>query len=163
MENKNNISASFIRPFLVETVEVFEVQANTKVIAGPVYIRDADEAISGDISGIIGIVSDRFIGSVLISFPEQTFLKVISRIMEKEITMITRDTIDGAGELTNMIFSRAKSTLNAKGMGVKSALPNIVIGKSHNFAVTSTALRTVIPFESDAGPFTVEIYLVEQE
>ena len=162
MEN-NNISASFIKPFMVETVEVFEVQANTKVIAGSVYKRGADEAMTGDITGVIGLVSDHFVGSVLISFPELTFLKIISRIMEKEITMITKDTIDGAGELTNMIFSRAKSTLNAKGMGVKSALPNIVIGKSHNFAVTSTAHRTVIPFESDAGPFTVEIYLVEQE
>jgi chemotaxis protein CheX len=160
---KNTISASFIRPFLVETVEVFEVQANTKVIAGTVFKRDAEEALSGDITGVVGIVSDHFVGSVLISFPEQTFLKIVSRVMEKEIPMITKDIIDGAGEFTNMIFSRAKATLNAKGMAVKSALPSIVIGKSHNFSVTSAATRTVIPFDSDAGSFTIEIYLVEQE
>ena len=160
---KNSNSASFIRPFLVETVEVFEIQAETKVIAGTIYKRDAGDALSGDITGVIGIVSDHFVGTVLISFPEATFLKVVSRVMGKEIPMITKDIIDGAGEFTNMIFSRAKATLNAKGMAVKSALPSIVIGKAHNFSCSSAALRTVIPFESDAGNFTVEIYIVEQE
>ena len=74
-------------------------------------------------------------------------------------TVIDKKIIDGAGELTNMIFARAKTTLNSKGMNLKSALPGIILGKGHHFFVAKGVRRTVVPFDSDAGKFSVEILL----
>ncbi len=158
-ESKSELNAAFLAPFLIETVEVFEVQASTNVSAGKVYTIDASESLTGDISGVVGIVSDHFMGSIIISFPEETFLEVMSKMLRSPQTVIDKKIIDGAGELTNMIFARAKTTLNSKGMNLKSALPGIILGKGHHFFVAKGVRRTVVPFDSDAGKFSVEILL----
>lgn len=156
---KRSLNMEFINPFLAATLHVLKVQAQTEATAGQVYIRKASDQLVGDISGVIGIVSDTFTGSVMISFPEKTFLKVLSRMLGDEITKIDQDSSDGAGELTNMIFGQAKITLNEKGYGIKTAIPSVVTGKDHSLKGHTQGPVMVIPFETDIGKFFVEICL----
>lgn len=115
--------------------------------------------MTGDISGVIGIVSDAFQGSVVISFPEDTFLGVISRMLGEEYHKIDQEIIDGAGELTNMIFGQAKIVLNEKGYGIKTAIPSVVSGKDHSLAALTKGPVIVVPFTTEFGKFFVEIGL----
>lgn len=108
---------------------------------------------------MIGLVSDVFSGSVVISFPQATFLNVMSRMLGEEFTEITKEIEDGAGEITNIIFGQAKITLNERGYGIKTALPSVVTGQDHSILQMSTGPRVVVPFETDVGPFFVEICL----
>ena len=154
---KRAIDMEFINPFIQAAMKVLEVQAQTKGIPGQPFIKKAGEKFSGDISGVIGIVSDAFNGSVVISFPEATFLKIISRIMGSEYTKIDEENISGAGEITNIIFGQAKISLNEKGYALKTALPSVVTGKDHSVKSSVEGVAVVIPFVSDAGKFFVEI------
>jgi len=98
--------------------------------------------------------------SVVISFPEATFLKVMSGMLGEEYLELNQDILDGAGEITNIIFGQAKVILNGKGYGIKTALPSVVHGKDHT--VSSHDLMgqsVVVPFESNSGKFFVEICL----
>jgi chemotaxis protein CheX len=67
--------------------------------------------------------------------------------------------MDGAAELTNMIFGQAKASLNEKGFGLKIALPSVVLGKPDSFLSLHTGPAILVPFKSKQGDFFVRIGL----
>jgi chemotaxis protein CheX len=156
---KRSLDTEFINPFLDATLHVLDIQAQIKSKPGKLCLKKNEKEFQSDISGIIGIVSETFNGSVVISFPEKTFLKVMSSMLGDNFTEINKDILDGAGEITNMIFGQAKISLNEKGYGIKTALPSVVHGKSHILTAQTKGSIVVIPFESTAGNFHVEICL----
>jgi chemotaxis protein CheX len=153
------LDVNFINPFLLATVNVLEIQASTKAIQGQIYKKTSKDQFNGDISGVIGLISDAFSGSVVITFPKDTFLKIMSRMLGEEVTVINKDIEDGAGELTNIIFGQAKVSLNEKGYGIKTAIPSVISGEGHSVLQMTDGPRVVIPFETDVGKFFVEICL----
>lgn len=155
------LDVNFINPFLNATIKALEIQAGITATPGEIYRKKSDEKLYGDISGVIGMVSDAFVGSVVISFPAETFLKVMSKMLGEEFTVINKDIEDGAAEFTNIIFGQAKAELNEKGYGIKTALPSVVSGKDHNIQNVSHGPRVVIPFTTDQGKFVVEVCLSE--
>lgn len=157
---RKHLDTDFINPFLSATMEVLKVQANTESKSGKIYVKQ-EKKHSGDISGVIGIVSESFNGTVVISFPEATFLKIISRMLGENYTELTQEIIDGASELTNMVVGQAKAVLNVKGYGIKTALPSVVTGKDHNVSSLTQGPIVVVPFDSDVGSFFIEICLSE--
>lgn len=161
MSSQVSIDVDFINPFILSTLNVLKVQAATTATHIQIYKKDPKEKFSGDISGIIGIVSDSFNGSIVISFHAKTFLTIMNRMLGENYTEINKDIEDGAGEITNMIFGGAKNILNQKGLGIKTAVPMVVSGKEHSVQNTSNAIRVVVPFDSDAGEFWIEIFRAE--
>lgn len=147
-----------VNPFLNATIEVLKVQASTEIRPKAIFVRREKSGL-GDISGVIGLVSDRFNGSVVLTFPKDTFLKLMSRMLGETYTEITQDIQDGVSEPTNIIFGHAKAALNQKGYGVKMALPSIVVGENHFVYSGTLGPRVVVPFDSDLGPFFIEICL----
>jgi chemotaxis protein CheX len=153
------LDVEFINPFLAATLKTLEVQASTKATPGKPFLKEGGSASAGDISGVIGITADKFNGSVVISFPEQTFLKIMSRMLGEEFTVLNKEIADGAGELTNIIFGQAKITLNEKGYGIKMAIPSVISGKNHVVHGVTKGPVVMLPFETDLGPFFIEISL----
>lgn len=153
------IDTNFINPFLAATLHVLKVQASIEATPGKVYLKKEGENLLGDVSGVIGIVTDNFTGNVIISFPEKTFLTVMSGMLGEEFTELSKDIVDGAGEISNMIFGQAKIVLNEKGYGIKTALPSVISGKGHSLSAMSKGPIIVVPFTSAAGDFFVEISL----
>ncbi len=153
------IDVKFVNAFLDAVIKVMKIQTQTEVKAGTPYLKSPKDGFTGDISGVIGLVSDAFNGTIVINFPEGTFLGIISRMLGESFTVLTPEISDGAAELTNIIFGQAKVTLNELGYGIKMATPSVVSGKNHTISNTSSGPRVTVPFESDLGKFTVEICL----
>lgn len=151
------LDVNFINPFLISTVEVIVAQTQSSVRPGTPYVKDPKESFGGDISGVIGLVSDHFSGTVVISFPEATYCKLLSKMLGEEFTELTPEIHDGAAELTNMIFGRAKVILNEKGYGIHMAIPSVISGKNHSIQNKSGGPRVAIPYDSDFGKFGIEI------
>ena len=80
-------------------------------------------------------------------------------MLGEEFTTLNSEIIDGAGELTNMIFGQAKITLNEKGYGIKTALPSVIAGKDHSLNAMTKGPVVVVPFTTPKGNFFVEICL----
>lgn len=158
---KRTMDTEFVDPFLTATLHVLKVQASVEAKSGKPFIKKPHEMLVGDVSGVIGVVSDAFNGSVVISFPEKTFLKVMSGMLGEEITTLDKEIVDGAGEITNMIFGQAKVVLNEKGYGIKMAIPSVVTGKGHTLSALTKGPIVIVPFESNVGDFFVEICLSE--
>ncbi len=153
------LNTDFIHPFLNATIHILNVQANLPAEPGKAYLKKQNDRLVGDVSGIIGVVSDKFNGSVVISFPETTFLKVMSNMLGESFTELSPEIVDGAGEILNMIFGQAKIVLNEKGYGIKTAIPSVVTGKQLNVSTMTKGPVVVVPFQSGAGDFFVEICL----
>lgn len=156
---KKALNTDFINPFLDATLHVLKVQANVLAKPGKIQLKTTEDPLSGDVSGVIGIVSETFNGSVVISFPEETFVKVMSNMLGETYTSLNKEIIDGAGEITNMIFGQAKIVLNDKGYGIKTAIPSVVSGKNHTLQALTKGPVVLVPFSSNAGDFFVEICL----
>ena len=158
-KKSNKLDENFINPFLEGTIEVLKIQAQTTAKAGLPKSKDPRAPFGGDISGVIGLVSETFTGSVVISFPAATFLAIMSRMLGEEYKELTPEISDGAAEMTNIIFGYAKRVLNEKGYGIKMAIPSVISGKDHSIQNHTNGPRLSIPFESDAGVFSIEVCL----
>jgi chemotaxis protein CheX len=153
------LNTDFIHPFLNATIHILNVQVNLPTEPGKAYLKKQNDRLIGDVSGIISVVSDKFNGSVVISFPESTFLKVMSSMLGENFTELSPEIVDGAGEILNMIFGQAKIVLNEKGYGIKAAIPSVVTGKQLSVSTMTKGPVVVVPFQSGAGDFFVEICL----
>ncbi len=156
---KRSISADFIDSFLQSTTKVLKIQADIDVSHGRFEVTKNQENGICDVSGVIGIICNNFNGSVIISFPEKTFLNVLSKMLGDEINELSSENMDGAAELTNMIFGQAKSILNEKGFGLKMAIPSVVLGKPESFLSLHAGSAILIPFNSSEGHFFLRIGL----
>lgn len=149
---RSPIDVRFINPVLEAAKQVLSEAAESIVSPGIPYVRGPNE-VSGDISGIVGVVSVGFQGTISLSFDEEPFLKLIAKMLQTEMTAIDSDNSDGIAELLNIMFGRAKDALNATGMAIRAAIPSVIVGKAHSVDHHSKFPALVIPFRSPGFGF----------
>ena len=149
------MDVQYINPFLNATVKVLETMAFLKVRPGKPYVKKNSSA-AGDVSGIIGITGD-VEGSFSISFSKECIKKVVSNMLGEEVEDIDDEVKDAVGELTNIISGDARRELSEKGLSLNGSLPTVVAGPSHEIKHVGKGPTIALPFETDAGPVTVEV------
>lgn len=159
------LDVQFIQPFIDGTIQTLSVQCQLQATPGIPFTKGMGTApvLQIDIAGLIGITSATFTGSVTICFPEKTFLKVMGRLLGEEFQTLNKDLEDGAGELINIIFGFAKRVLNAQGYTIQKALPSIIVGHGFSLRTFSKAPIGVLPFQTELGPFQIEVAMEPQQ
>lgn len=145
----------FINPFLEGTVEVLTTMAFIKPRAGNPYLKK-DFIAKGDVSGIIGISGD-VKGSLALSFSANCVLKIVSNMLGEQHTSIDGDIQDAVGEMTNMISGAARKKIEGLGYKLFAAIPTVVSGKNHSITHVMGGPSIIIPFETDDGPFVLDV------
>ncbi len=149
------IDVNFINPFIEATLKVLSTTANTEAKKKSVCIRKENQ-ISGDISSLIAMNSERYLGSMAISFDEKCFLAVVSNMLGENYTAISDEIQDAVGELCNQIFGQAKMVLNQKGHTIQPAIPSIISGKAHKIKHLIVGTCIAVVFETPHGDFVIE-------
>jgi chemotaxis protein CheX len=158
---KSLIDVAIINPIINGAIETLKVQCKTEAKALKPLLKSnfsTDKPL--DIAGVIGIKSNTFNGSISICFCAPTFLNLMSAMMGETYSEITTDLEDGAGELINIIFGQAKKELHGNGQQIERALPMVIRGSGTTVKAFSKSGETssiVLPFESSAGPFYLEV------
>jgi len=147
----------FINPFLEGTINVLQTMAMVVPKAGKPYLKEGKLA-KGDVSGIIGLTGSAR-GSLALSFSQSCILKIVSNMLGEDYRDITAEVRDAVGEITNMISGVARKKLEAEGFNVAAAIPTVVSGKDHSFIHVLGGPSIIIPFETDNGPFFVDVCL----
>ncbi len=157
------IDAQFLKPFFVATQEVLRVQAQTELKAlKPVLARDFERP-DVSIAGVINLNADNFSGSIGLCFDKATFLKIYENMMGEKHEEINTDIQDAAGELLNIIYGQAKRVLiDEKNYKLKPAIPNVLAGEKLKIYYKSRAPVIILPFESTAGKFHIEIVMDDE-
>ena len=151
------MNAKFINPFLEGTITVLTTMAFVSPKPGKPYLKK-DQIAAGDISGIIGMTGAAR-GSLALSFSKSCILKIVSNMLGEEMTEINGDIKDAVGELTNMVSGVARKKLESEGFNITAAIPTIVSGPNHSIIHVLKDPSIIIPFETDAGPFFVDVCL----
>ena len=152
---KIKIDIEFIKPFIEGTLYIISQTTGINVVKKEVYIRNPLQ-ISGDISALVAMESDKQKGSMAIAFEEHTFLDIASRMLGEYQSKITPEIQDAAAELCNQIYGYARNKLNQKGHEILPAVPQIHIAHQHsvNHLVQGSCLA--VRFATDVGTFCIE-------
>ena len=149
------MDVKFINPFLNGTISVLKTMAFVEPKPDKPYLKK-DAMARGDVSGIIGLTG-AVTGSMALSFSEGAILKIVSNMLGEEINEVNGNIMDAVGEITNMVSGVARKELESIGLNVEAAIPTIVSGKGHSIKHVLSGPSVVIPFETEYGPFAVDV------
>lgn len=147
----------WINPFVTATCDVFRTTLSCELTRCQATRRD-NFCPTYEVSGLIGLTG-RAQGMVVVSLGRQTAIRVAEIMLQAQHESINAEVADAVGEITNMIAGSAKSKLAEFELSV--GLPTVICGKNHVIAFPSTSTPVLIPFESNIGPFCLEVSLVE--
>ena len=152
------MNSKILKPFLSATVHVIETTTQIKVIPGVPSIKSGRKTW-GDITGLIGMVSNEIKGNMIVSFEEKSILAIVSKMIFEEKTELDSEVIDAVGEITNMIVGNAKREFSEKGMVFSMARPIVLAGRSIELTQITEEPTISIPFSTAMGDFVVEFNL----
>jgi len=159
----NNIffDKALLNTFVDSVIKTLGDMAQTKVTPGKPVIEGKVGSLKGEIAGIIGMVAGGAKGTLIICFTSKSAFKIIENMLGEVHTNLTPEVTDAVGELTNMIYGSAKTTLNKMGYEFEMAIPTVVTG-DFQIGGSHTGVKLSIPFtiEPDITMF-VEI-IVQQ-
>ena len=158
-QKEKSMDVRFINAFLDGTISVLKTMAFVEPKPGKPYLKK-DGLARGDVSGIIGLTGS-VTGSMALSFSENAILKIVSNMLGEEIKEINGDITDAVGEITNMVSGVARKEMESIGLTISAAIPTIVAGKGHSIKHVLGGPSIVIPFETEDGPFVVDVCMSE--
>lgn len=152
------LDVNFINPFIEMSVKTLEgLCAMEGIESHKPYLLNDNEDLDIDISGTLAITSPYFHGSIAISFSNNIYKDVVSRMISENVAEINLDNQDGAAEIINIIFGNTKAVLNQRGLELNRAIPSVVRGHNHKIYNNSKIPVLLVPFDSNLGRFYIQI------
>jgi len=149
----------FINPFLNAVNNAMETMVGISPEREKPYIKES-RSTTGDITGVIGFAEKRISGSVALSFPSTTILKIYSLMMGAPAEEMNQEVDDMVGELTNIVVGGAKKEFSELGYPYNISLPLVVAGKNHVIKHKHENPVMVIPYSVEGNKFVMEISLM---
>lgn len=148
------MNVELAKPFIKAAVDVLSMMAMVTPKPGKPYVKK-DNAAMGDVSGIVGITGDMN-GTISITFTKSCAVTIVKNMLGDDIQDIVQDVQDAVGEIVNMISGQARAGLVEQGLNFSGSTPSVIMGDNHTISHISSSTIMAIPFNSDAGEFTIE-------
>jgi chemotaxis protein CheX len=121
--------------------------------------RTAQPRTLGDVSAVLGLVSDRE-GALVLSFPAPVAAALAGRILAETAAEPGEDLIrDCVGEIANVIAGQAKAMLVGTPYHFTITLPTILRGAGHEVPNNPGGESLLVAFGSDLGDFAMQLCL----
>lgn len=144
----------YVNPFVESIDNVFTTMLQT--VPRRAALRVSDRNGSGAaLTSLIGITGQVH-GVVVLRFPPETALSLASRMLMSECAEVNDDVVDAISEVVNMVAGAAKAKFQCD-PPLQLGLPTVVDGANYRVKYPSKSVWLEIPFESDAGSFTLEL------
>ncbi len=154
------MKVEFINPFIESILNVLSTMAMLEAKPDKPKLK-ADSTATGDVTGLIGLAGEKAKGTLAITFSKALILEITKRMIGEEVTRIDNTVTDMVGEITNMVTGGAKRLLSDKGYRFDMAIPSVISGQDHVIHHKSRAPVMIVPFNTDAGDFFIEICFEE--
>ena len=150
------MKVEYINPFIESTYDLFSTMLGSKAVRGDVGIANP-EANPRDIMALIGL-SGMARGMVALSFPVDTALNMVNKLLSTDIRAVDDTVSDAIAEMVNIVAGGAKSKLSGDDRPpIDLSLPTVVRGNSYNVEYPSGSVWLEVPFNSDLGSFTLRV------
>lgn len=144
----------YINPFVESIDNVFQMMLDATLHRLTLKSANGNGAGS-QVTSLIGI-SGQVQGVVVLRFPPATALNIAGRMLGQEIDEINAEVVDAVSELVNMVAGSAKAKFNTD-PPLELGLPTVVQGCDYKVKYPSGSVWLEVPFESDAGDFSMEL------
>ena len=114
--------------------------------------------LTESITGVIGLAGTHK-GVLAIHIPNKVAMAITSSFLGMDVDEINEDVEDAIGELANMLGGNVKSILSENGRDINLSLPSTITGRQYDFQPTKDADRIIIPFQCEAGEFSIDLQL----
>ena len=149
------MKVKYINPFLNASVNLFKDYLGFKVKTGQPYVLKDPQDLS-EVSGLIGLAGET-VGAVVLSFSRETAIAVVSKMEGRTYSALGTEVVDGVGELINIIAGNAKKDLTE--FRIEISLPGVITGTTYRIHWPEGIPVVSIPFDSEVGPFSVNVSL----
>ena len=147
------MKAEYINPFLEASINLFREHLKFDIKNNTPFINQDSQNLN-EVSAIIGLAGD-IAGAVVLSFTRETAIAMASRFSGQTYHALSKEVIDAVGELVNIIAGNAKKDL--LGFRIEISLPGVITGNTYKINWPHGVPVITIPFESDAGIFSVNV------
>lgn len=149
------MNVEFINPFLSSMLNVMSTMAMMELTPEKPKLKQGEVA-KGDVSGLIGMVSDQAKGSLSITFEGSLAIATMKNMVGEGPDEVNEEITDLVGEITNMVTGGAKRMLSEKGFEFDMATPMVVSGASHTINHKAEGPVVIIPLSSEHGKAYIE-------
>lgn len=149
----NSVKVEHINPFISATVRTFHTMVYSEAHPGKVSLA-LDGSIRSDVSGLIELTGMAR-GSVSLSFPRITALKVASAFVGDRILALDDTARDAIGELVNIVAGAAKAELSQ--YRIRISLPLVLLGEAQAQPGLKGIVPMVVPFQCPQGAFSLVV------
>lgn len=149
------MNVEFINPFLSSMLNVMSTMAQMELKPEKPKLKKSEVAM-GDVSGLIGMISDQAKGSLSITFDGPLALATMKGMVGEAPDEVNEEITDLVGEITNMVTGGAKRMLSEKGFEFDMATPVVVSGPNHTIHHKAKGPVVIIPLNSPHGKAYIE-------
>jgi chemotaxis protein CheX len=149
------MNVDFINPFLSSLLNVMTTMAHLDLTPLKPSLKKSDVA-RGDVSGLIGMVSEQAKGSLSITFEATLAIATMKGMVGEAPDEVNDEITDLVGEITNMVTGGAKRLLSEKGFEFDMATPMVVSGENHTIHHKAKGAVIIIPLNSEYGKAFIE-------
>ena len=150
------MKVEYINPFIESVHDLFSTMLNAEIERGEIGVTSAS-GNPRDIMALIGL-SGPARGTVALSFPTNTALAMVGRILGVETRVVDDTVSDGVAEIVNIVAGAAKAKLTKGGETVINlSLPTVVRGNDYNVDYPTQSVWLEVPFKSGLGPFSLRV------
>ncbi len=150
--NVQQMQSKYIEAFAMGTLKTMKIQANYELKTGGPFLLGQKGELKTDICGVIGLISSFFKGTVAICMAQPVFLGVMGSMFAESYSEMTDELADGIGEILNILFVQAKTTLTNQGIQFEMAIPTVVRGSDIKLtSLTNGNPTIVLPFDGKDG------------
>jgi chemotaxis protein CheX len=150
------MKAEYINPFIEAVLETCKTMLNTDLAQGNPSVHKGLER-SNDIAAIIGLAGPAC-GTVVLSFPVETALAMVSQLVGSKVIVVDDVVKDGVAELVNIVAGSAKAKfITETGEPIELGLPTVIRGSYFIMDGPTNSIWLDVPFESLLGNFLLRV------
>jgi chemotaxis protein CheX len=138
-------------------MDLFETMLGCEVKRGDICVVK-EVPPSRDIVALIGL-SGPARGIVALSFPVDTALAMVGRMIGSEVRVVDDVVKDGVAEIVNIVAGGAKAKLINESEPIQLSLPTVVRGNNYTVDYPSRSVWLDIPLSSELGTFSMRVTL----
>jgi len=155
------MDATYINPALHAIINVLEKMAKLMPERDDVQVKSNHMAY-GDVTSVIAMEGESGKGSVAVSFPKNVIQFIAERMLPPGMPLSEEMLHDLTGELGNMLAGGMKGELENAGLKYNISLPEVITGTPHILSHNLDSPVILLSFNTDVGPFYVEVTFLNE-
>jgi chemotaxis protein CheX len=153
---ERDMRVEFINPFIESVSGLFSTMLSCKAQRGDIALMK-NSPFNHEIVALIGM-SGPVCGTVAISFPTRTALRIVHRLLGVETAQVDETVLDAMAEFVNIVAGGAKAKLSSEtGPLIALSLPTVVRGTDYTIEYPSWTVWLDVPFTSELGDFSLRV------